>query len=171
MDDTRPPLKINLSGEEGNVFVVIGAARAMLTGQLLEHFNTDIGRATLVEVGTTYTDVLAIVHRYVELVDTSGLYPEYSKPRDEHAIIIAVIHLNEQLQKLPDGFYCSLEGLYPTFDDPDTGPEIYLSFVTREIVMVEEKMARYKDISPPEPLQRLLAMLEECATALRNAGV
>lgn len=170
-DNARPPLKINLAGEEGNIFVVIGAARVFLSGEPLEQFNREIGNATLVETGTTYQDVLAIVNRYVELIDTSGLFPEYSRPRDEHAITIAVIHLNEELRKLPDEFYCPLEGLYPTFDEPDTGPEIYLAFVTREIVVVEERMAQYRQVEPPEPLKRLLGLLKECATSLRNAGV
>ena len=170
MNNARPPLKLNLSGEAGNIFVVIGAARALLTGQLLEHFNTDIGNATLVAVGTTYTDVLAIVNRYVELIDTSGLYPEYSRPRDEQAIMDAVNRLNEQLRTIPDTLYSPIEGLYPEFDNPDCGPEVYLVLVENEITWVKQKLEQ----APPdhlEPLKRLKVMLEACAAALRRAGV
>jgi hypothetical protein len=170
VDDKRPTLKINLSGEDGNVFVVIGAARALLISQALEHFNTDIGTATLVETGTTYQDVLAIVNRYVELIDTSGLYPEYARPRDEQAIMAAVNRLNEQLRTIPYMLYCPIEGLYPEFDYPDCGPEVYLVMVEQEIASVdrqiEQARAEYR-----EPLERLKAMLEECAEALKKAGV
>lgn len=169
-NDERPPLKLNLAGEAGNVFVVIGAARVLLTGQMLEHFNTDIGRATLVEVGTTYMDVLAIINRYVELIDTSGLYSEYAKPRDEKAIMEAVNRLNEQLRTIPDTVYCPVEGLAPEFDNPDCGPEVYLFMVEEEVThvsrQIEQALADHR-----EPLERLKTMLEECATALRSAGV
>ncbi len=169
-NDERPPLKISLSGEEGNVFVVIARARSLLTGQRREHFNTDIGNATLVEVGTTYKDVLTIVNRYVELIDTSGLYPEYSKPRDETAIMEAVNRLNELLRTIPDGLYCPIEGLYPEFDNPDCGPEVYLVLVESEITWVSQKLEQALP-DHLEPLERLKVMLEECATALRRAGV
>lgn len=170
MSDTRPLLKINLSGEDGNVFVVISAARSLLTGQRLEHFNTDIGNATLIETGTTYKDVLAIINRYVELVDTSGLYSEYSRPRDEQAIIVAVNRLNEQLRTIPDTVYLPLEGFYPEFDNPDCGPEVYLVLVESEITWVSQKLEQALP-DHREPLERLKTMLEECATALRRAGV
>lgn len=170
-DDRRPTLKINLAGEEGNVFVVIAAARARLTGQMLLNFNTDIGNATLVgETETTYKDVLVIINRYVELIDTSGLYAEYAKSRDEQAIMAAVNQLNEQLRAIPDTLYCPIAGLYPEFDYPDCGPEVYLVMVEEEVAhvarQVEQARAGYR-----EPLERLKGMLEECAEALRDAGV
>src|SRR5438874_10933684 len=79
----RPILTLDLAGPEGNVFVVIGAARAKLTGLMLEHFNTDIGTATLIDEGTTYKDILEIVNRYVRLIDRSGLYAEYALDQQE----------------------------------------------------------------------------------------
>src|SRR5712692_8395604 len=92
----RPILTLDLQGPEGNVFVVIGRARELLTGLMLEHFNTDIGQATLINVGTTYKDVLEIVNHYVRLIDKSGLYAEYAI--DQEAILSAIDHLNEQLK-------------------------------------------------------------------------
>jgi len=129
-----------------------------------------LGTALLVEVGTTYKDVLAIVNRYVELIDTSGLYPEYSKPRDETAIMGAVNRLNEQLRTIPDTIYCPIEGLYPEFDNPDCGPEVYLVLVESEITWVSQKLEQALP-EQREPLERLKAMLEECAASLRRAGV
>jgi len=169
-NDERPLLKLNLSGEAGNVFVIIASARDLLIGQVLERFNTEIGMAMLVETETTYKDVLAIVNRYVELIDTSGLYPEYSRPRDEQAIIEAVNRLNEQLRTIPTEVYIPLEGLYPEFDNPDCGPEVYLVLVESEITWVSQKLEQALG-DEREPLERLKAMLEECASALRRAGV
>ncbi len=37
----RPILRLDLQGPEGNVFVVIGRVRELLTGLMLEHFNTE----------------------------------------------------------------------------------------------------------------------------------
>src|SRR5436305_11582135 len=88
----RPILTLDLSGPDGNVFVVISHARQLLAGLRLEHFNTDIGRATLIDEGTTYQDLLAIINRYVRLIDRSGLYAEYAIDRE--AIVAAINHLN-----------------------------------------------------------------------------
>src|SRR6266566_5406057 len=74
----RPILTLDLSGPDGNVFVVTARTREMLTGLKLEHFNTDIGKATLIDEGTTYQDILSIVNRYVRLIDRTGLYTEYA---------------------------------------------------------------------------------------------
>lgn len=161
----RPLLSLDLSGPDGNVFVVIGRAREKLTGLLLEHFNTDIGTATLIDEGTTYKDILAIVNKYVRLVDNSGLYPEYGI--DKEAVTKAVTHFNEQLATLPDTVVCAIDGLYPDFDDPTIGASVYLSFVEDEIRWVISLMAQRKDDS----LERLLAMLQELVSALKSAGV
>ncbi|SRR6266568_178744 len=149
----RPVLCLDLVGSEGNVFIVIAQARALLTGQMLEHFNMDIGQAMLINVGTTYRDILAIVNKYVRLIDTSGTYSEYAISRDE--VMSAVDRLNEQLKTLPDTLLTAIEGLYPDFDNPETGLEVYLSFVEDEIRWVISLMAQDKD----EALERLLAML------------
>lgn len=162
----RPLLSLDLSGPEGNVFVVIGRTRELLAGLMLEHFNTDIGRATLLSEDTTYKDILAIVNRFVRLIDKSGLYPEYAL--DEKAVMAAVDHLNEQLATLPDGVYCPIEGLYPEFGMPVCGPEAYFVLLTVEVESVERQIEQSDD---KEPLQRLLAMLQDCVSALNSAGV
>lgn len=89
---------------------------------------------------------------------------------NEEQIIAAVDHLNEQLLTLSDAIPSSLEGLYPEFDYPDCGPEIYLVLLEEEIKRVEEKIKQAEE-SQDDSLQRLLAMLLECATALWRAGV
>lgn len=135
----RPILTLDLLGPEGNVFVVISRARERLTGLMLEHFNTDIGKATLIDEGTTYQDILAIVNRYVRLIDRSGLYAEYAI--DQEAIMAAIAHLNEQLKTLPDNIPCSLEDLYPDFDDPDTDAYAYMALLMLEIRDTEQDIA------------------------------
>jgi len=81
-----------------------------------------------------------------------------------------VHRFNEQLAELPETIYCPLEGLYPEFDSPDYSPEIYLTMVANEATLVgrqiEQALADRK-----EPLEQLLAILTECAAALRQAGV
>lgn len=161
----RPILSLDLSGPDGNVFVVISRTRELLTGLMLEHFNTDIGTATLIDEGTTYKDILAIVNKYVRLVDKSGLYTEYAVSQD--AVVAAITHFNEQLATLPDTTVCAIEGLYPDFDNPSIGAEVYLSFVEDEIRWVISLMAQRKD----DALEKLLAMLQELVSALRSAGL
>ena len=75
----KPVLTLDLSGPDGNVFMVIGYARQLLTGLMLEHFNTEVRAAIELGAGKKYVDILAIVNSYVRLVDSSGLYPEYSE--------------------------------------------------------------------------------------------
>jgi hypothetical protein len=89
---------------------------------------------------------------------------------DEAAIIAAVDRLNEQLQTLPDTIGCSVEDLYPDFDYPDCGPEVYLALVEDEARQIRERIEQAAEV-PTEDLQRLLAMLVECAVSLRLAGV
>jgi len=161
----RPLLVLDLLGPEGNVFIIIARARALLTGQMLEHFNTDIGTAMLIDAGKTYKDILAIVNKYVRLIDKSGLYTEYSVSQD--AVVAAITRFNEQLATLPDTVVCAIEGLYPDFDNPSIGAEVYLSFVEDEIRWVISLMAQRKD----EALEKLLAMLQELVSALKSAGV
>ena len=89
---------------------------------------------------------------------------------NEEQIIAAVDHLNEQLHTLPDATPCSLEGLYPDFDYPECCPEVYLTLVEEEIESVEEKLRQHEG-SQDDSLQRLLVMLQECASALWRTGV
>lgn len=89
---------------------------------------------------------------------------------NEAAIIAAVDHLHEQLRMLPDDVSCSLEDLYPDFDNPDCGPEMYLALLEGEARHVKARIDQAGE-DQREPLQRLLAMLVECAGSLRLAGV
>ncbi len=115
-------------------------ARALLTGLRREHFNTEIGEATLINKDTSYKDILAIVNKYVRLVDTSGLYAEYAVNQEE--VIAAITRFNEQLQTLPPTVVCAIDGLYPEFDNKELGPEVYLSFVEDEIRWTVSILAR-----------------------------
>jgi hypothetical protein len=164
----RPILTLDLLGPEGNVFVVIGRARELLTGLKRSHFNMDIGRFMLVNEGTTYRDILATVNKYVRLIDKSGLYAEYAI--DQEAITAAIDHLNEQLKLLPDNVPCSLEDLYPDFEDPDTDAYAYMALLMLEIRDTEQDIALV-GYDEAAPLRRLLAMLQECVSALRSAGI
>lgn len=78
----RPPLSLDLSGPDGNVFAVIGLAHAQLAGGAQELFMAAIREATEPGAGKRYEDILGIVNAYTRLVDTSGLYPAYSEPRE-----------------------------------------------------------------------------------------
>lgn len=77
----KPVLRLDLSGPSGNVYFVIGYASQLLTGMMLEHFKEAIDAATQPGAGKSYKDILAIVHTYVMLVDTSGMYAEYAEPK------------------------------------------------------------------------------------------
>ncbi len=74
----KPTLTLDLSGPDGNTFMVIGYARELLTGLLLEHYNEEVRAALAPGSGKTHEDILAIVNQYVTLVDTSGRYPAYA---------------------------------------------------------------------------------------------
>lgn len=164
----RPILTLDLSGPDGNVFVVIGRARELLAGLMLEHFNTDIGKATLIDEGTTYEDILRIVNTYVRLVDRSRMYTNYAMNPGE--VTAAIDRLNEQLKTLPDEVPCSLEGLYPDFDDPDLNEYAYWTMLMTEIEGTEKDI-ELVGFDNAELLRRLLAMLQECASALERAGI
>jgi hypothetical protein len=164
----RPLLNLDLSGPEGNVFVVIGRTREMLTGLMLEHFNTEIGTATLINQGTTYTDILAIVNRYVRLIDRSGLYADYAV--DQEAVIRAIDTLNDQVKTLPNEIPCSIEDVYPVFDDPDMDAYAYLALLKAEVRDTQQDI-ELVGYDQSEPLRRLLQMLQDCVSALRRAGI
>jgi hypothetical protein len=161
----RPILKLDLSGSDGNVFVVMGLARTLLTGQMLEHLDADLNEATEPGKERKYEVILGIVNKYVRLIDTSGMYPDYAIKQED--IIKAIDHFNEQLKTLPPTVVCAIDGLYPDFEDALIGPEVYLSFVLDEIRWTVSVLAQNKS----EGYERLLAMLRECVSALRRAGV
>ena len=77
-EQERPRLDINLSGPDGNVFMVIGMARRQLEGEALKEFNRTISEATQAGRKTTYDDILGIVSSYMELTDTSSTYAAYA---------------------------------------------------------------------------------------------
>ncbi len=168
MGTERPTLTLDLSGPDGNVFLVIGHTRSLLTGQMLDHFNTDIREAVRPGTGKKYEDILRIVNKYVRLVDRSRMYTNYAMNRDE--VTVAIERLNEQLKTLPDDVPCALEGLYPDFDDPDLNEYAYWTLLGREIEDTERDIELVGH-DKAELLRRLLAMLRECASALERAGI
>lgn len=83
-EQQQPRLDIDLSGPDGNVFMVITRARQQLEGNALVGFNEDIHMATQPGVGTTYADILDIVNSYMTLTDTSATYEAYApKPPED----------------------------------------------------------------------------------------
>ena len=169
---SKPRLVIDLKGTDGNIYVVIGKARQIVPADQLDAFINAILDAQRPGANKTYEGMLAIINSYADLVDSSGTYPEYAggQPMDERAIIAAVDKLNEGLKTLPDNVPCSIEDLYPDFDIPECGPEMYLALLEGEALEVKAKIDQ-ADEGQREPLQRLLAMLGECAAALHLAGV
>ena len=82
----RPRLDIDLAGPDGNVFNVIGKARAVLEGDARKEFNQVIWEAAQRGSGKTYMDILGIVNSYMDLTDISGTYEMYApNPPDEQA--------------------------------------------------------------------------------------
>lgn len=71
----------------------------------------------------------------MELVDTSNTYPQYAR---QGKITDAVEWLNEQIQTLPQSVQCGIDGLYPDFDDPAIGPEMYLNVLWSEVAQAEQ---------------------------------
>ena len=166
-DYQRPQLDIDLSGPEGNVFIVIMRARDQLDGMPLMGFNEDIRMAMQPGLGTRYEDMLDIVNGYTDLLDTSGMYPKYGP---QAHIQRAIGQLNDQLQELPPGVESEITGLYPEFDDPELGPDKYAVLLTEEVERVERELVEHGE-EERVPLERLRAMLLDCARALQRTGV
>ncbi|HVB24077.1 MAG TPA: hypothetical protein VNG51_19220 [Ktedonobacteraceae bacterium] len=83
-EQERPRLDIDLSGPDGNVFMVIGMARQQLEEDTLKEFNREIWEATQHGSGKKYADILGIVNSYMDLIDTSGMYEAYApKPPEQ----------------------------------------------------------------------------------------
>ena len=166
-DYQRPQLDIDLSGPEGNVFIVIMRAREQLEGPALMGFNVDTRMAMQPGLGTRYEDILDIVNGYTDLLDTSGMYPQYGP---QAHLQRAVDQLNDRLRSLPPGVESEITGLYPEFDDPELGPDKYAVLLTEEVERVEQELAACGD-EERAPLERLHAMLLDCARTLQRAGV
>jgi hypothetical protein len=78
----KPLLEIDLQGTDGNIYLVIGKARQIVPSEQLNDFMNAYLDAQKPGANKTYEDMLALVNRYVELIDTSGLYPQYGGKAD-----------------------------------------------------------------------------------------
>lgn len=166
-DYHRPPLEIDLSGPDGNVFNVISIASAHLTGHALEEFNQSIWQNTEVGSGKTYQDILQVVNTYLDLTDTSNLYPQYGA---ETHISTALDRLNVDLHLLPSGIESEVTGLYPDFSNPNFGPDRYGLLLEAEIRRVEAEVETAKENMAYDWLN-LRSQLLACVAALHRAGV
>lgn len=177
----RPMLSLDLAGEQGNVFAVIGHAREVLqvvSPEEQETFRQEITAATAFGAGKKYDDILAIVDTHVELVDVSETHPIYGRPehvaqateRYQQRVIAAIDHLNEQIMTLSETVPCGIDGLYPEFDDPDYSPARYMDVLNAEIGSTEGAI-EHAHGEQWEAFETYRTMLRECRSALRQAGV
>jgi hypothetical protein len=166
-EQVRPRLDIDLQGPEGNVFILFIRAREQLEGDALKSFNKEIWDVTQIGSGKKYDDILAIVNSYMELTDTSGLYPAYTI---EGKVTAAVGRLQEQVATLPPSVNAGVEGLWPDFDSPDTGSFAYMAVLDDEITRVQDEIVN-GDESQREAYQQYLAMLQECTATFRRTGL
>lgn len=74
---SRPRLLIDLQ-QNGNIHMVIAKARQIVPSDQLDRFIIATLDAQRPGANKTYQDMLAIINSYVELVDSSGQYPEYA---------------------------------------------------------------------------------------------
>lgn len=66
-----------MQGTKRNSYVVIAQARQIVPSEQLNDFINAYLDAQKSGANKTYEDMLALVNHYVELIDTSGLYPQY----------------------------------------------------------------------------------------------
>lgn len=135
----RPVLRADLSENQSDLAPLIATAQELLRGDALEVFQQEIH-----EVGTPVAekdqrDLLEVMNEHVELVDISNSYPQYAW---KEKITAAVQWLNKQIETLPQNMPCSIDGLYPDFDDPNTGPEVYLNVLWSEVAQTEQLMGQ-----------------------------
>jgi len=174
----RPILSLDLAGEDGNVFMLVGRAQQVVPEEEREAFRQEIRAATAPGAGKKYDDILAIVDSHVELVDVSETHPMYGEPgrvqdvteRYQRYVTGAVERLNEQIMTLPETVPCGIDGLYPEFDEPDHSPEAYLAVLNSEIGSTEDKIEHASE-EEREGLEQYRTMLRECRRALRRTGV
>jgi hypothetical protein len=164
---TRPHIEIDLQGPDGKLFNVISIARQHLTGHALQSFNQTVWAYTEYGAGKTYDDMLGLVNTYMDLLDTSDLYPQYG--RGAH-VMAAVDTLNNRLHLLPPGIESPLTGLYPELDDPDMGPDKYVLLLEEELQRVEGELAICSKDKHGDWME-LRTELLRCRSALRRAGV
>lgn len=79
----KPKLEIDLQGSDGNIYMVIAKARQIVPSKQLNDFINVYLDAQKPGANKTYEDMLVLVNQYVELIDTSGLYPAYSPKKAE----------------------------------------------------------------------------------------
>lgn len=165
----KPVLRLDLSGPSGNIFFLTGYAAQLLTGMMREHFVAEIKAAQM--SGYKYLDMLAIVNRYVTLVDTSGMYPQYAEiPIDHEKVMAAAMRLRDEITTLPGHISTLVDEILPDFDEPDIGPSVYLTLVEEEIERIEGELMA-PDVADRASLQKLREMLVACSIALHKAGV
>jgi hypothetical protein len=78
MPDTKPTVVLDLNGEEGNAYVVLGRTAAALKEVNPDAAAEYVSRAT----GGDYDNLLAVTREYVDLIDTGEavrFYLEYGK--------------------------------------------------------------------------------------------
>jgi hypothetical protein len=73
-------LEIDLQGTD--IYMVIAKARQIVPSEQLNDFMNAYLDAQKPGANKTYEDMLALVNHYVELIDTSGLYPPYAVQSD-----------------------------------------------------------------------------------------
>lgn len=174
----HPLLSLDLSGEQGNVFAVIGHAQQVVPADEQETFRQEIQAATAPGAGKKYDDILEIVNSHVELVDTSYSHPVYGNPehvqdtteRYQRHVIGAVERLNDQMHTVPETTSIQIDGVYPEFDDEDYSPDKYMVVLNFEIGRVEGDIEHAVG-AEREALEQYRAMLRECRSSLRRAGV
>lgn len=174
----RPILSLNLAGEQGNVFAVLGYARQMIPQEDQDGFRDEIQAATAPGAGKKYDDILAIVDSHAELVDTSQTHPIYGNPehvqdateRYQRYVTGAVERLNEQILTLPETVPCGIDGVYPEFDEEDYSPAAYMVVLNFEIGSTESAIEHASE-EQREDLEKYRLMLRECRTSLRRTGV
>jgi len=74
---SKPKLVIDLRRIDSNIYIVIAQARQMVPSAQLDSFIIAILDAQRPGAGKTDEEVLAMVNQYVDLQDSSGLYPLY----------------------------------------------------------------------------------------------
>lgn len=79
----KPQLIINLKSPDGRIVTVIGYTHLLLNGEQLAKFNAEVRAAIAPDACNSYKDILTIIAKYVRLVDSSGLYPEYALSRSD----------------------------------------------------------------------------------------
>ena len=84
----KPRLEIDLQGTNGNIYMVIGKARQIVPSEQLDGFINATLDAQRLGANKTYEDMLAMINQYIELIDTSGLYPAYSSKKTTPPLLI-----------------------------------------------------------------------------------